>query len=119
RKSGTRRRFSGRAAPAEPRFAGKPGAGRVVRCLLYRSGMNPWNLKEEHIHIGLSAMKNVALVNGDFADAERQLITAAARALGTTVDPDALPVATPEDVASVFTEPVHRERLVQALIVMA
>jgi hypothetical protein len=81
--------------------------------------MNPWNLREEQIRIGLSALKSVALVNGDFAEAEKQLLTAAAHALGTTVDPDSLPVVTPEEAARAFEEPVHRERLVQALIVMA
>lgn len=81
--------------------------------------MNPWNLREEHIRIGLSAMKSVALANGDFAETEKHLLRAAAKALGTPVDPIDLPPATPEEAARAIDEPLHRERLIQALIVMA
>jgi hypothetical protein len=66
---------------------------------------------------GLGAIKSVALADGTFAARERALLEAAARAIGHPADPDALEPMGPDEVAGVVIDPMHRERLIQALVV--
>lgn len=72
--------------------------------------------------IAVAALKalDAVIVADDVVDGrERSLLAAVARALDVEVDVDALAPATPEETAAVITDPVHRERLVQAQIVTA
>lgn len=67
----------------------------------------------------LKALDAVIVAADVVQDRERALLAAVARALDVEVDVDALAPSTPEEAASVITDPVHRERLVQAQIVTA
>jgi uncharacterized tellurite resistance protein B-like protein len=77
------------------------------------------DMTADQARLGLGAMKAVAMANGAFEEAERELLQAAAKALSLALDPDALAPAAPEEVARGLADPAWRLRLVQALIVMA
>jgi len=81
--------------------------------------MDRFGLSEDVALIGLRGLKAVAMADGVFEDHERDLVRAAARTLKVEVDVDALEEATPEEVASELIDPTHRERLVQAQLIMA
>ncbi len=74
--------------------------------------------RPEQVRLGLRALKAVAMANGEFADEEQALIESAAHAFGREVDVGALEPVAPEEVAAGI-DPAWRERLVQAMIVMA
>lgn len=76
-------------------------------------------LPEEIAVAGLEALNAVIAADGVVEDREKRLLEAVARALSVEVDVDALAVASPEETAAVITDPVHRERLVQAQLVTA
>ncbi len=84
-----------------------------------RIDMQHFGLAEGEAIAGLRSLKAVALADGEFDDHERHLIEACARALHASVDCDDLEACTPEDAASAVSDPVHRERLIQAQIVTA
>src|SRR5262245_11274289 len=75
--------------------------------------------RPEQVMLGLRALKVVAAANGEFADEERAAIESAAHAFGREVDAGALEPVTPEGGAAGIEDPVWRQRLVQAMIVMA
>jgi tellurite resistance protein len=79
----------------------------------------PWTLTDTQVRLGLSAMKQVAAANGVFAAEERELIEAAARALGTSIDPDRLEPVTPEALADAFPDETWRHRVLQAMVATA
>jgi hypothetical protein len=79
----------------------------------------PWDLSDAQALVGLRAMKAVALANGVFATEERELIDAAARALGLDVNADDLEPATPEAVADAVPDETWRHRVLQAMVAMA
>ena len=81
--------------------------------------LSSFDIPKETVLLGLRAMKVVAAANGEVADSERALIESAARALAVEVDIDALEPIAAEDLAAAISEPAWRERLVQALVVMA
>jgi hypothetical protein len=76
-------------------------------------------LSEAQKRVGLGAMKAVALAHGEMTLEEKNLLDAVAAALSTTVDAEALAIASPEEVAAAVPAGEWRERLVQALIVVA
>lgn len=76
-------------------------------------------IPEDVARAGLGAIKSVALADGSFDARERALVDCAARAIGHSIDADALEALAPAEVAAVVIDPVHRERLVQALIVVS
>jgi tellurite resistance protein len=67
----------------------------------------------------LRALRNVALVNDRFTDAERALVEGVARIHEVDVDADALEPISLEEVAAVVTDPQHRKRAVQLAMVTA
>jgi hypothetical protein len=67
----------------------------------------------------LRALRNVALSNDRFTDAERALVEGVARIHDTEVDPDALEPISSEQVARVVVDPHRRKRAVQLAIVTA
>jgi len=81
--------------------------------------MERFGLSEDVALLGLRALKAVAAADGTFEDHERDLLRAAASALKLDVDVDAVIEASPEEAASIVTDPTHRERLVQAQIIVA
>jgi tellurite resistance protein len=81
--------------------------------------MNRIAFSPEQSKTALACAKAVALVDGVFHDTERRLLVAAAGALECDVDIDALEPVSPAAAVAVFDDPVVRERLVQALIVLA
>jgi tellurite resistance protein len=68
---------------------------------------------------GLRALLSVIIADGRREEHEQKLLSAVAQALSLEVDLDELTPATPEETAVVITDPVHRERLVQAQLVTA
>ena len=77
------------------------------------------SLSEAEVRAVLGAGRAVAAADGTFAEHERQLLEAAARALGYSGDVGELEPAAPESVAAVVTDSRTRERIVQALILVA
>ena len=75
--------------------------------------------REQQVRVGLSALKAVAVADGPLGTAERAMLTAMANFFGTTIEPDALPIATVAEAAAAFPELQHRRWLVQAQIAMA
>lgn len=67
----------------------------------------------------LGAMKAAALADGELSCAEIDLLRAAALALGVSVDPQELAVVSPEQLAASLRDAQERERVVQAMILMA
>lgn len=78
-----------------------------------------FGLTDDEAVAGLRALKAVAIADGNFDDRERSLVRAAGEALQMVVDCDALEAATPEDAAEAFASSEHRERLVQAMLIVA
>ena len=77
------------------------------------------SVSQEQVLASLGAMKAVAQANGVFDGSERALLTTAAELFGVAVDVDQLAALTPEALAAAVTDPVWRQRLVQALVVVA
>lgn len=69
--------------------------------------------------IVLRALRNVALVNDRFTDAERALVEGVARIHETRIDADALAPVSFDEVARVVVDPHRRKRVVQLAIVTA
>lgn len=67
----------------------------------------------------LRALRQVALADDRFTDAEQALIDGVARFHGVKVDATSLAPITPEEAARVVTDPHRRKRAVQLAIVMA
>jgi hypothetical protein len=67
----------------------------------------------------LRALRNVALANDRFTDAERALIAGVARIHDVEVSPDSLAPISALELARVVTDPHRRKRAVQLAIVMA
>jgi hypothetical protein len=67
----------------------------------------------------LRALRNVALANDRFTDAERALVEGVARIHEIEIEADALPPITFEEVARAVTDPHRRKRAVQLAIVTA
>src|SRR5207253_1853472 len=72
----------------------------------------------EVIPFGLRAMKMVAMANGRFDKAERDLLAAAQAALGASHDLDALAPIDPAELAAAVPDQRLREQIVSGLIVM-
>lgn len=85
--------------------------------------MAGWNVDRATLVVGMRALREVAAADGRFEARERRLIEAVARALGAAgVDPprlEELAPITPEEVAASVPDPIVRERIVQAQIVMS
>jgi hypothetical protein len=73
----------------------------------------------EELEAVLGALRNVALANDRFTDAERALVEGVARIHGVDLDADAVPAVSPEEVARVVVDPHRRKRVVQLAIVTA
>lgn len=68
----------------------------------------------------LRAMLTCARADGDVKDSEAALITAAARMIGIVIeDPRSLESITPAELRVTFVEPAEREKVLQAMILMA
>lgn len=67
----------------------------------------------------LRALRNVALANDRFTDAERELVEGVARIHEMDIDADALEPISFEEVGRIVTEPHRRKRAVQLAIVTA
>jgi uncharacterized tellurite resistance protein B-like protein len=80
--------------------------------------MEPLQFSAQQARLGLRALKVVALANGVIARKERELIDAAAEALGIHDVGDLNGVA-PEELAAELPDPTARLRVVQAMMVMA
>lgn len=76
-------------------------------------------LTDEEAVAGLRALKAVSLADGVFDQSERNLVRAAGSALSLVVDVDAVEPCEPEEAAAAITTPLHRERLVQSMLVCA
>ncbi|MBK6516099.1 MAG: hypothetical protein IPM79_03380 [Polyangiaceae bacterium] len=81
--------------------------------------MHDFGLSPEAIATCLGAARSVATIDGTFEAHERELLGAAARTLGFTGALDEVPAASPERAREVLTDPTHRTRLVQALLLVA
>lgn len=71
------------------------------------------------ITIALGAAKAVATADGRLEQHERELLDAARRALGHAGPIDDIEVPDPHAVASALLEPAARERLIQAMLLLA
>jgi uncharacterized tellurite resistance protein B-like protein len=80
--------------------------------------MEPLQFSAQQARLGLRALKVVALANGVIARKERELIDAAAEALGIH-DVGELNGVAPEELAAELPDPTARLRVVQAMMVMA
>jgi hypothetical protein len=65
----------------------------------------------------LGALRNVALANGQFTEAEAALIEGLAELHGERLNADALPQVSPEQLACILTDPHRRKRAVQLAII--
>jgi uncharacterized tellurite resistance protein B-like protein len=81
--------------------------------------MEPLTLTPAEIAAGLSAMKTIALADGALHDGERDLIAAAARALGADGEVDAVAPIAPEALAAALPDARTRERALQAMLLVA
>ncbi len=85
--------------------------------------MTSLHLTPDTLSIGLRALKALALADGTFAERERELLRAAARAFTPidrlVADPDLLDPITPAEVAALVPDEQTRTRIVQAQIIMA
>ena len=73
----------------------------------------------EQAHWGLRAMKTVAVADGALDEAERQMLASVQTILGTNYVVEDLAPVTPEELASVVTDPQIRHQLTQGLIVVS
>jgi tellurite resistance protein len=78
-----------------------------------------FDLTPVQIRAALGAARSVAECDGAIEAHERELLAAAARALGQPDDVDAIEPVSAAEVAAVLPEPATRTRLVQALIILA
>jgi uncharacterized tellurite resistance protein B-like protein len=76
-------------------------------------------LSEGQKLVGLGAMKAVALAHGEMTGEETNLLESVAAAISVAADVEKLAVPSPEEVAAAVPEGEWRERLVQALVVVA
>jgi tellurite resistance protein len=68
---------------------------------------------------GLRALRALVAADGVYDAREQALLDAVARSLGVKLDVASLTPASPEEVAGSITDPTHRERLVQAMLITA
>lgn len=81
--------------------------------------METLSLSPDHARLALGAMRAVARANGETAPHEQTLLDAAADALGVAPDDPRAEAPTPATLAAQITDAPTRERLVQALVIMA
>jgi tellurite resistance protein len=81
--------------------------------------MLPLKLPPDQAMLALRAARAVALADDNEDPHERAFLQAAARALHLETDVDDLEVISPAELAGAITDPGERQRLVQALIIMA
>ena len=73
----------------------------------------------EIVACGMRAMKMIALADGVFSDAERQLLMTAQQVYGTEVDIDALEPIEPEELLRVLPDEAHRRQIVRGMVVLS
>jgi tellurite resistance protein len=73
----------------------------------------------EQTHLGLRAMKTVALADGVLDEAERQMLASVQTILGTNYAVDELAPITAQELAPALPDPQIRHQLVQGLIVVS
>lgn len=71
------------------------------------------------LDVVLRALRDVAVANDAFTEAERDFVQSIALMHGASVEPDSLAAVTVEEVARVVVDPHRRKRAVQLAIVMA
>lgn len=76
-------------------------------------------MTSDQIHVGLRAMKAVAMAHVPFSDEERVLLQAVAETLGADTTADALMPVAPSEIAEAFPDAAGRRQLVQMLIFTA
>ena len=76
-------------------------------------------LTPEQIHLGLRAMKTVAVANRTLSDEERELLSAVAETLGSEASAEALEPVSPEEVAEGIPDPDARNHVAQMLVFTA
>lgn len=76
-------------------------------------------LTPEQIHLGLCAMKTVAVANRSLGDEERTLLEAVAETLGVEESAESLETVGPKVVAQAFTDPDARLHVAQMLVFTA
>ncbi len=81
--------------------------------------MESFGISPSEATLALRALRTIATTDGHVADHERAFLAAASKALGVADAVDALDAVTPREVAAGISDPLHRTRLVQALLVMA
>ncbi len=82
--------------------------------------MLPFSLTETESLVGLRAMLTCARADGEIKDSEASLVSVAARTLGVPLaDPRSLVSVGTDELAAAFHEPEKRERVLQAMILMA
>lgn len=73
----------------------------------------------ELIPFGLRAMKMVALANGEFADAERNLLGSVQGLFGSNVDIDALDPIEPDELAAKLVDPALRRQFLRGMVLLS
>src|SRR5262249_49806920 len=73
----------------------------------------------ELIPYGLRALKMVAVADGSFGDAERNLLRTAQEIFHSAHDLDALPPIEPEELARHVTDPALRRPLLRGMIIVS
>lgn len=73
----------------------------------------------EQVRVGLGALKTLARCDGVFEPAEREMMAAVQRVLGTDFDLDAIEELGPAEVARAITDPTIRHQIVCALVVVS
>lgn len=82
--------------------------------------MESWTLTREQARVAIASLMEVARADGRFDELERELVSAAAEALGEPdLDLEALAPIGAEEVAVAVDDALARTRLVQAMIVCA
>lgn len=79
----------------------------------------PFAISNEEAYASLRAMATCARADGELSAIEEDTLRVAAKLLGVSCDPDHLADIPVDELARVFPEPARRERVVQAMILMA
>ncbi|HVY48918.1 MAG TPA: TerB family tellurite resistance protein, partial [Minicystis sp.] len=81
--------------------------------------MDMYRPSPEIVPFGLRALKMVAAADGDFSDAERNLLATAQGVFGSAVDVDALGPIEPDELAAHLPEPAMRRQIVRAMVIVS
>jgi hypothetical protein len=82
------------------------------------AGLMDINLFQPHeLPLVLGALRDVALANGQFTEAEAAMIEGIAKLHGEPLDASTLPRVSPEQLACLLTDPHRRKRAVQLAII--